>query len=218
MADPSDTSDPSETADTGDPADAGETADASDSAGAGKTADAGDPADAGETADTGDPTVDADRGGDPPDDAERPTAGQATGEQRSAYMAEVDRRLWQATWQVRFRVGAIQLSWVIVTIAGAAVALVEAFDWPRWVAALLGFVVVVFQGFERIFGRTTEGSRSVDVLRRDLGREKRLYLTGEGRYKDDADPFSSFVGVAEAIIARNDDEEVAYNAKMTGDR
>ncbi len=107
---------------------------------------------------------------------------------------------------------------MIVTIAGAAVALVEAFGWDRWVAALLGFVVVVFQGLERIFGRTTEGSRSVDVLRRELGREKRLYLTGEGRYKNDDDPFSSFVEVAEVIIARNDQEEVAYNAQLTGDR
>ncbi len=131
-------------------------------------------------------------------------------------MADVDRRLRQATWQVRLRVGAIQFSWVVVTIAGAAVALVEAINWPRAVAALLGFLVVIFQGMERIFGRTTEGSRSVDVLRRELGREKRLYLAGEGRYKDAAEPFSAFVDVAETIIARNDEEEVAYNAQLTG--
>lgn len=133
-------------------------------------------------------------------------------------MADIDRRLRQARWQVRLRVGAIQFSWVVVTIAGAAVALVEAFGWPGWSAALLGFLVVVFQGLERIFGRTTEGSRSVDVLRRDLGREKRLYLAGEGRYKDADDPFSAFVEIAEELIARNDDEEVAYNTQLTGDR
>ena len=67
-----------------------------------------------------------------------------------------------------------------------------------------------------IFGRTTEGSRSVDVLRRDLGREKRLYLTGEGRYRDAEEPFSAFVEIAEELIARNDEEEVAYNAQLTG--
>lgn len=143
-------------------------------------------------------------------------AGQATSDQRSAYMADIDRRLRQATIQVRLRVGAIQFSWVVVTIAGAAVAVVEAVGWPGWVAALLGFLVVVFQGLERIFGRTTEGSRSIDVLRRDLGREKRLYLASEGRYKAADDPFSSFVEIAEELIARNDDEEVAYNAQLTG--
>lgn len=132
------------------------------------------------------------------------------------YMSEIDRRLRQATWMVRFRIGAIQLSWVVVLIAGAAVSLVEALGWSGWIGAGLGFLVVVFQGLERIFGRTTEGSRSIDVFRRDLGREKRLYLTREGHYKDIDDPFSRFVQEAEKIIERNDDEEISYNAALTG--
>lgn len=132
-----------------------------------------------------------------------------------AYLLDVDRRLRQANWLVRGRVGAIQLSWVVVTIAGAAVSVVEVLDAPRWIGAGLGFAIVSFQGLDRIFGRTTEGSRSLDVLRRDLYREKRLFTVGEGPYRGVEDPFGLFVERSEAIVALNDAEEVAYNARLS---
>lgn len=137
------------------------------------------------------------------------------GRARADYLAGIDRRLRSATWQVRARTATIQLSWVVVLTAGAAVSVVEALEWNRWIGSALGFLVVVFQGVERIFGRTSEGFRSIDVLRRDLGREKRLFQTGEGPYKDLEDPFAHFVEQAEELIRINDEEEVAYNVTLT---
>lgn len=100
-----------------------------------------------------------------------------------AYQDEIRRRDRRATWATRSRYLLIHLSWIIVLLAGAGISLGEALTGtPDWVTPLLGFVVVVFQGIGRVFGRTSSGSLAMDQLRRGLGRERRLVLVGGGPY------------------------------------
>ncbi len=109
---------------------------------------------------------------------------------------------------------AIHLSWIVVLLAGAAVSLVEVFDLSTRVAALLGFVVVAFQGFDRIFGRTSQGSRSMDALRRGLAREQRMMLVGGGPYHGATDRNAPFVQRCERLLQINDDAMANYFAGL----
>ncbi len=67
-------------------------------------------------------------------------------------------------------------------VAGAGVPLTEALGGPAWIGPILGFVVVVAVGIDRIFGRTTPAASAQDALRRGLARERRLFLSGASPY------------------------------------
>ncbi|MGA9279566.1 hypothetical protein [Ilumatobacter sp.] len=138
--------------------------------------------------------------------------------EQKAYLREIRRRERRATLSTRGRYVAIHLSWIVVLLAGAGVPLAQALGSPAWVAAMLGFVVVAFQGFDRIFGRTSEGSRSMDLLRRRLAREQRLMLAGGGQYAAGVDRIEVFVDRCEDLLLANDDEMVNYFASLAEDR
>jgi hypothetical protein len=132
-----------------------------------------------------------------------------------AYLREIRRRDRRARWATRARYTTIHLSWIIVLLAGGAVSLVEVFGLSTWVAALLGFTVVVFQGIDRVFGRTSQGARAMDVLRRGLEHEQRLLLVGADVYATVDDPGALFVERCERLIGENDAAMVDYFARLT---
>jgi hypothetical protein len=134
-----------------------------------------------------------------------------------AYLDEIRRRDRRARWGTRLRYLVMHVSWIIVLLAGAAIALVEVFGLSSWVAPLLGFVVVVFQGVDRIFERTARGALAMDVLRRGLEREQRLLLVGGGPYAIAEDRGSLFAARCEDLIAENDRTMVAYFAELAAD-
>jgi hypothetical protein len=109
----------------------------------------------------------------------------------------------------------IHLSWIIVLAAGAAVSVVEAVDLPSWVAPVLGFVVVLFQGIGRVFGRTSQGSRAMDLLRRRLAHEQRLVLVRAGPYATVGEPMKLFIERCEQLLTENDATMVDYFASLT---
>jgi hypothetical protein len=138
--------------------------------------------------------------------------------EQQEYVREIQRRERRARWSTRSRYLAIHLSWIVVLLAGAGVPLAEALGSPAWLPPVLGFVVVAFQGFERIFGRTSAGSRSMDRLRRGLAREERLLLAGVGAYADETTRADVFVGECEKLLLVNDEEMVDYFAGLTDDQ
>lgn len=127
------------------------------------------------------------------------------------YLKLMRSRLRSLDLEVRLRNIGIQVLWLVVVVAGAAVPLVVALDWPAWISPVLGFVVVVAAGIERIFSRTTEAAVAVDELRRNLARERRLLLAGSGDYADEARRFGVYVTRTEDAIARFDRRMLAYS-------
>ncbi len=109
---------------------------------------------------------------------------------------------------------AIHASWIVVLLAGAAVSLVDVFDLSSRFAALLGFVVVVFQGIDRVFDRTAPGAQADDRLRRALAQEQRLLVCG-GPYADAEDAVRLFADRCEGLPAKNDETMIDYFARLT---
>jgi len=116
----------------------------------------------------------------------------------------------------RLRAVGIQLNWLAILIAGAAIPLIKALDIDEaeWVIPSLGFVVVVAAGLERIFARTTEAATAVEELRRRLARERRLLLAESEEYAASEDRFATFVKRSEEAIAKYDSIMVKYDAKI----
>lgn len=137
----------------------------------------------------------------------------STKEHRS-YLRDVQRRSRRARWSTRARYVSIHLSWIVVLLAGAAISLVEALELPRAVAPLLGFVVVVFQGVDRIFDRTSRGSIAMDQLRRNLAGEERQLLGRVGDYAAAEHPVDLFAERCEELLKQNDDAMIAYFADL----
>jgi hypothetical protein len=114
------------------------------------------------------------------------------------------------------RASGIQVVWLVVLIAGAAIPLSEALlreGWT-WVSPVLGFIIVVAAGLERIFSRTTEAALALDQQRRDLSRERRLLIARSGPYANAADPEALYAERAEAAIATYDAAMIEYNRRM----
>jgi len=137
-----------------------------------------------------------------------------------AYLEYIKRLSERTTMATRTRLVTIHVSWIIVLLAGAGVALAEAVvvtdtAWT-WVPATLGFVVVVFQGIDRVFGRTSEGSRAEDTLRRELAHEQRCWRVGAADYRNVDSPFDVLVERCEDVIKKYDDTMTAYYAELAG--
>jgi len=134
------------------------------------------------------------------------------------YDRSIRRRLRGANAAAWFRATGIQVVWLIVLIAGAGVPLTQAIasDGWTWVNPVLGFVVVVGAGVERIFGRTTEAAVSLDVLRRNLAREHRLLISGTDEYAASKDPRRLYAERVEALIATYDEQMIGYNTHILG--
>ena len=125
-------------------------------------------------------------------------------------------RLRLANLAARLRAGGIQVVWLVVLIAGAAIPLTEALitDGWTWVSPVLGFVVVIAAGLERIFSRTTDAAAALDQLRRELSRERRLLIARSGPYAETGEPHNLYATRAEAVIASSDARMVDYNRRV----
>jgi hypothetical protein len=127
-------------------------------------------------------------------------------------------RLRLANLAARLRAGGIQVVWLVIIIAGAAIPLAEALitDGWTWVSPVLGFVIVIAAGLERILSRTTDAAVALDQLRRELSRERRLLIARSGPYADAEEPLSLYAMRAEAVIASYDASMVDYNRRVIG--
>jgi len=136
-----------------------------------------------------------------------------------AFEREVRRRLRAASLAAWLRAGGIQVAWLVIVIAGAAIPLSEALidtGWS-WVSPTLGFLIVIAAGVERIFGRTTEAAVALDSLRRDLARERRMIRALAGPYALADDPFVLYAERTEEHFARYDERMIAYHRQVVRD-
>ena len=127
-------------------------------------------------------------------------------------------RLGVADFAAWLRAGGIQMVWLTVLIAGAAIPLSESLipengGW-EWVSPVLGFVIVVAAGIERVFSRTTSAAVALDELRRSLARERRLLLAGSDEYAEADDRFAMYAKRAEDLIAQYDKKIIDYNDQV----
>lgn len=133
----------------------------------------------------------------------------------SSYQREIRKRTRRFTAATRARAFTMQLMWVVILAAGAAVPLAAALNWHEWVGPTLGFVVVVASGIERIFGRTTSAAVAVDGLRRELDRQTRMFGASALDYAQSEDPFGLYVQRVEDAIASFDEMMLAHAASMS---
>lgn len=130
-------------------------------------------------------------------------------EAQQQYLDRVEQRVRWADRGMNARSVGQKAAWTIALVAGGAVSLSEAVvSSMDWLPAVLGFVVVVAQGSDRLLRRSEAGSASMDRMRRDLSRENRLFHARASVYDLD-DPFPVFVERVEAILRTYDDESVA---------
>ncbi len=128
------------------------------------------------------------------------------------YAAAVRARLRVARAAGRMRAGGIQVTWLVVVLAGAAVPLSQALEAPSWVGPVLGFTVVIAAGIERIFQRTTDAALALDALRRALERaERQLVAPGPTAEGDRA---AAFVERCEEAFRDYDERMEDYQKRM----
>jgi len=140
------------------------------------------------------------------------TAGPTEGQQR--YLKAFDARMRRTNLAVRARAFGVQAAWAVALLAGAAIPLAQALGWPDWVTAVLGFVVVVVTGGDRLFARTVGIGEALDNLRRRLARERRLLTAGSSPYSDPVNPYAVFIQRTEDAIAEYDKVAGGLNAKL----
>lgn len=129
------------------------------------------------------------------------------------------RRLRVANVAAWLRAGGIQAVWLVVLVAGAAVPLSDALisDGWTWVSPMLGFVIVVAAGLERIFRRTTDAAAFLDELRRNVARERRLLLAGADVYGDPDASYARYAERVEQHIGVYDRHMVDYAKRLLGE-
>ena len=138
------------------------------------------------------------------------------------YLEAVERRVRRANAAVLSRVIGVQIAWSVSLVCGAGVALVQLWGvidtsgspGPQWTSAILGFVIVVAQGADKLFARTSGVVRADDEMRRNMARELRWFRAGAGPYLGSDDPFSQFADRAEAELARHDHHVADYSANL----
>ncbi len=132
------------------------------------------------------------------------------------YDRHLRRRLQLADTAAWLRAGGIQAVWLVVLLAGAAVPLSDAIlrDGWTWVSPMLGFIIVVAAGLERIFRRTTDAAVPLDELRRKVARERRLLLAGAENYGDPGATYALYAERVEQHIAEYDRQMVAYAKRV----
>jgi hypothetical protein len=135
--------------------------------------------------------------------------------ERKAYLDDIRLRDRRAKWNSRLRYGTMHLSWIIVLVAGASIAVATTLEWPSWTVPMLGLVIVVFQGLDGIFHRTAPGGRAMDILRRGLEREQRRMLVGSYPYNKEVDRYALFVERCEKLLYANDAFMVDYFADIS---
>ena len=130
-------------------------------------------------------------------------------EAQQQYMHRIEKRIRWADRGMNARSVGQKVAWTVARVAGGAVSLSEAVVASMdWLPAVLGFVVVVAQGSDRLLRRSAEGSASMERMRRDLSREHRLFRARATVYDLD-EPFPVFVDRVEAILGTYDNESVA---------
>ncbi len=131
----------------------------------------------------------------------------------AAYLAVVERRIKWSDRAMNTRSFGQVFAWTVALLAGAGVAVAEvlASQW-RWAPAVLGFVVVVAQGADRLFARTAGGAIAMESMRRMLTKEKRLYLSRAGPYAGAETAFDTFVERVERVLDQYDDASVELTA------
>jgi hypothetical protein len=146
----------------------------------------------------------------------------ATGEAASVsgdrlrYTRRIRWRLRTANLAAWMRAGGIQIVWLTILVAGAAIPVSDVLidsGW-EWVSPVLGFIVVIAAGLERIFSRTTPAAAALDELRRNLAREYRIFLAAPDDHDGGADRFDRYVERSEALVADYDQKMIDYNARV----
>jgi hypothetical protein len=141
---------------------------------------------------------------------------------RERYVRELEKRARQARRDVFLLRFGVQLSWAVSLVAGAAISLVQAFGenvgWSEGtgntLTAVLGFVVVVAQGADRLLSRGARGAAASDLLHRTVERERRTLEVGEGPYRGAVDPFSLFVDRMEAALLDDDKAAIRTTQRL----
>ena len=126
----------------------------------------------------------------------------------------IERRIRRFRTEVWLRTTTIQLLWLVVVLAGAAIPLSSALGWWDWIEPTLGFVVVAAAGVERIFARTSGKAATVDELRRALAHEHRTFRAATGAYADPTTAFSTFAARCEAAIDIHDRRTVEEDQRL----
>ena len=135
---------------------------------------------------------------------------------RLRYTRRIRWRLRMANLAAWMRAGGIQIVWLTILIAGAAITLSEVLidsGW-EWVSPVLGFIVVIAAGLERIFSRTTPAAAALDELRRNLAHEYRIFLAAPDEQDGGADRFEKYVERSEALVADYDQKMIDYNSRV----
>ena len=133
---------------------------------------------------------------------------------RRQYARRIRWRLRMANVAAWMRAGGIQIVWLTILIAGAAIPLSDVLidgGW-EWVSPVLGFIIVIAAGLERIFSRTTPAAAAVDELRRNLAHEYRVYLAASA--EGEPGRFDRYVERSEALVADYDQKMIDYNARV----
>jgi hypothetical protein len=148
---------------------------------------------------------------------------EARNKAEDTYKKEMRRRIRRTTVRTRTRLFTMQMMWVVVLAAGAAVPLATALKWHAWVGPVLGFVVVVASGTERIYGRTTPAAVAWEKLNRELDRQTRLFNTSTLEYAEYAEyarrheRFALYVKHSEKAIRKFDKTMLAYTKSTLGE-
>ena len=121
------------------------------------------------------------------------------------YLDEIDRKVRWADGLMTARSVGQKATWVVALLAGAAVTLSDALEWWSWWTPVLGFVVVVAQGSDRLFARSSPTALAKESMRRALGKERRLFYAAAPPYRDADDRFALFVERTEAALDRYDE-------------
>lgn len=129
------------------------------------------------------------------------------------FMARFNKRLRRSRIAAVARSAGVQSAWSLTLLAGAGVPLAQALGAYKWVAPILGFLVVVASGAQGIFARTAGMGSAMDRLARSLASERRLYEMSAGPYAEQGDMFIRFVERSEEAIAGYDRAMVKANRK-----
>ncbi len=135
-----------------------------------------------------------------------------------------DQRGWYDRKASRYKRWAQWLAFIVLA-AGGLTTLVQIFPaetapwrWPTIVTCLLGLIVVLAKGLERIgnFDETWLGYRKAAER---MKREYRLYINGAGAYREAADEdqaYLTFVEAIEGIIA--EEQQIYWQSRAGGGR
>jgi hypothetical protein len=103
----------------------------------------------------------------------------------------------------RFR--ALTWAWAATLIIGAAIPLAGALDLPTQVTAVLGFLIVIVQGFHRYYAQNAEGAAALDAFLRAIAKEALRLRAEQPPYDNQTTRLREFVNAVEGQMVRYND-------------